>query len=287
MISIQKKFGIEKSILLCHNLDVKNYAERKYPGRFIFAKYFSGAARFVDGIDSLIAEVKTMHEQGYNLGKMQSAPSMRARAYASPDSLRLDEDEMARFFGALKDEGFPFILHLSDPDTYYQSKYTDPQQFSSKERDLAELEGVLKRHHDMQFQIAHFAAQPEIHRLDNLGRWFDTYTNFNIDTSSARWIVRELGKSPGKAREFFKKYSNRIHFGTDCVAWHDDADYYIGRYQALRLFFESNLENHPLPFVDADTVDIGGTFINALALDTKILENIYWKNAHTFFNLEE
>ena len=284
LVEIQKNFGITKAVLISHSLEIKQYAEETYPGRFIYAKYFSGAFRFTHGVEPLLKEVATLKEEGYHIAKMQSAPAMRGRASAGPDDLRMDEEEMARFFGAMKDEDLSFILHLSDPDTYYADKYTDKTHFSSKERDLQELEGVLSRHSTMKLQIAHFAAQPEIHRLDNLARWFDTYSNFNIDTSSARWISRELSKDPQKSREFIIKYANRLHFGTDCVGYTPERSYYEGRYLALRLLFETDVRNVPLPFVDADTVNTGGTHINGLNLPKSVLDKIYWKNATRFFS---
>ena len=275
---------MQKSLLICHSLEAKKYAEEKYLGRFIFAKYFSGSMRFTSGVDYLIKEIGTLREEGYHLAKMQSAPVMRGRTSASPEHLRMDDDDMAPFFEAMKDEDIPFLLHLSDPDTYYAARYTDPKYFTSKERDLNELEGVLKRHGSMKLQFAHFAAQPEIHRLENLARWFDTYPNFNIDTSSARWMSRELSKDPKRAREFFIKYQNRIIFGTDCVSWAPDRDYFEGRYLALRLLFETAEERIPLPFTDSDTVNSGGTFINGLNLPKNVLQKIYWDNIHNFFS---
>ena len=277
------EFGVNKAILICHSLGIKKYADEKYPGRFLYAKYFSGAFRFADGVDPLVKEIATLKEEGYHLAKMQSAPIMRGRAKVEPDYLRMDDEEMTRFFGAMKDEDIPFILHLSDPDTYYATKYKDKKFYSSKERDLQELEDVLSKHGDMKLQIAHFAAQPEIHRLDNLARWFDSYPNFNIDTSSARWLSRELSKDVQKARSFIIKYSNRFHFGTDCVAFTPDRAYYSGRHLALRLLFETEVRSEPLPFVDADTVNSGGTYINGLNLPENVLDNIYWNNVHSFF----
>jgi len=277
-------FGINQVVLICHSFEIKNYAKRTYPERFIFAKYFSGSFRFTEGVEPMLKEVATLKEEGYHCAKMQSAPVMRGRSSAGPDVLRMDSDEMAPFFDAIKEEGIPFILHLSDPDTYYALRYTDQRYYSTKERDLSELEGVLRRYPNIKFQIAHFAAQPEIHRLDNLGRWFDTYSNFNVDTSSARWLSRELSKDPKKARNFFMKYSDRMHFGTDCVAFTPERDYYVGRHLALRLLFETDVRNEPLPFTDNDTINSGGTYINGLDLPESIIEKIYWKNSQTFFS---
>ncbi len=285
LVKIQKKFGIQKAVLICHGPAIMEYARSTYPGRFTFAKYFSGTMRFTDGPYRLAREIQIAPEEGYDLVKMQSAPIMRARAKADPGELRLDGDEMSPMFEAIAEAGIPFILHLSDPDTYYASRYTDTDYFGTKERDLKELEGVLSRYPDIYFQIAHFAAQPEIPRLENLSRWLDSYKNFNLDTSSARWMSRELSKDPERAREFLTKYSSRIHFGTDCVAFTDDASYYDGRHLSLRLLLESSVRNVPLPFQDADTVNSGGTRINGLELDEHSLEKIYWKNAHRFYGI--
>jgi predicted TIM-barrel fold metal-dependent hydrolase len=284
LVDVQRKYRITQAVLICHSLEIRSYAEQTYPGRFIFAKYFPGSFRFSEGVKPMVREIATLKQEGYHLAKMQSAPIMRGRTSASPDLLRMDSDEMALFFDALKDQSIPFLLHLSDPDTYYKTKYTDTRIYGTKERDLEELEGVLKRYPNQKFQIAHFAAQPEIHRLDNLARWFDTYSNFNIDTSSARWMARELSKDPERAREFVVKYSDRMHFGTDCVAFTPERDYYEGRHLALRLLFETDIRDEPLPFSDADTVSTGGTFINGLDLPNSVLRKIYWENAERFFS---
>ncbi|MFW9787714.1 MAG: amidohydrolase family protein [Candidatus Thorarchaeota archaeon] len=284
LVEIGESFGVKKSLLICHSLGAKKYAEESFPGRFVFAKYFSGAMRFGGGLETILKEISTLREEGYHLAKMQSAPVMRGRASANPDDLRMDDDDMARMFDAMRDEGIPFLLHLSDPDTYYATRYTDRTIYASKERDLDELEGVLRRHSDMKLQLAHFAAQSEIHRLGNLARWFDTYPNFIIDTSSARWVSRELSKNPKKAREFMIKYQDRIVFGTDCVTWGPDREYYVGRYLALRLLLETDIEHRQLPFTDSDTVNSGGTFINGLNLPKDVLQKIYWQNAQDFYS---
>jgi len=285
MVRIQKKYGVEKAVLICHSPGAMRYAKSEYPGRFIYAKYFSGVMRFTDGVDTIAKEIRNLKEEGYDLAKMQSAPVMRARAKADPDELRLHDDAMSPMFEALRDEGVSFILHLSDPDTYYSTRYNDSQSFGSKKRDLEELEGVISRYPKIQFQIAHFAAQPEIHRLDNLARWFDSYPNFNVDTSSARWMARELSKDVRRARQFITKYADRLQFGSDCVAFTDDARYYEGRYEALRLLFESSARNRPLPFQDADTVNSGGTAINGLNLGQIVLAKVYWNNASLFHGI--
>ena len=286
MVKIEKQYGISKAVLISHSPVAMSYAMEKYPDRFIYAKYFRGTVRFEEGVDYIVRELRTLRDEGYDLAKMQSAPVMRGRVNAGKEDLRLDSDEMAPMFETMQEEDISFILHLSDPDTYYDTRYNGKSPYSTKERDLAELEGVLKRYPKMKFQIAHFAAQPEIHRLDNLSRWLDSYSNFNLDTSSARWMVRELGKNPDKARAFFTKYQDRIQFGTDCVAFTDEENYYSGRHSSLRMLLETDVRGIPLPFPDADTEAIGGTFINGLELEESVLQKIYWDNGAKFHHLE-
>ncbi len=283
LVKIGIKYGVKRSLLICHSLGAKEFAEKMYPGRFVLAKYIPSTLRFTENVEAIVKEVKTLKEEGYDLAKMQSAPMMRGRAKVSPDVLKMDSIELDPFFEALADEDIPFLLHLSDPDTYYKKRYNDQSYFSSKETDLQELEGVVARHPKLKFQLAHFAAQPETGRLKELGKWFDTYKNFNVDMGSARWMVRELGKDTSKSREFLTKYADRILFATDCVAYTPEIDYYEGRYKSLRLLLESDAQHVALPFTDADTVDSGGTFINGLALSDSVLKKIYWENAEHLY----
>jgi predicted TIM-barrel fold metal-dependent hydrolase len=283
LVEIGARFGVKKSLLICHSLGAKEYAEKAYPGRFVLAKYIPSTLRFTESVDAIVKEVQTLREEGYALAKMQSAPMMRGRAKVHPNVLKMDSVELDPFFNALADEDIPFLLHLSDPDTYYEKRYNDQSYFSSKEADLQELEGVVARHPEVELQLAHFAAQPETGRLNELGKWFNTYKNFNVDLGSARWMVRELGKDTSKSRAFLTKYADRILFATDCVAYTPEIDYYEGRYKSLRLLLESDAQSMPLPFADADTVDSGGTFINGLALSDSVCRKIYWENAERLY----
>jgi hypothetical protein len=91
-------------------------------------------------------------------------------------------------------------------------------------------------------------------------------------------MCRELGRNPKQSREFLIKYQDRILFATDCVASSLDRDYYEGRHSSLRMLLETNVEKVPLPFIDKDTVNTGGTFIYGLDLPESVLEKFYWKN---------
>ena len=152
-------------------------------------------------------------------------------------------------------------------------------KYGTKDDNLSQLEPVLERHPRLLFQIPHFGAHPEIHRLSNLASWLDRFPNVILDTASSRWMARELSKDVRKAREFLLEYSDRVLFGTDLAAYRGDMEYFGSRYHAQRLLWETDVQGEPLPFEDADTKDSGGTFINGLDLPLSVLRKLYWENA--------
>ena len=62
------------------------------------------------------------------------------------------------------------IIHIGDPDTYFATRYSDVESYGTKEEHIEALELRLQRSPKLNLQVAHFAAQPEPHRLDNLDR---------------------------------------------------------------------------------------------------------------------
>jgi len=292
LVKIGQQHGVERTLLIPHTRGIRKYAEKKYAGRFIFAKYFSGSRIFKKGATVVAKEIEGIPDEGYQLAKLQNAPVMRKRVKGELDRASLGNESCDPIFAALADKEIPFLLHMSDPDTYYASKYANRPVYNTKEEDLNELEAAVARHPEVRFQLAHFAAQPEMDRLSNLARWMDSYPNFNIDTASARWMARELSRDPERSREFLIKYQDRVVFGTDCIAllrfkWRfGSKNYYDGRYLALRLLLETDVRGMPLPFKDKDTTNTGGTLINGLSLPDSVLRKIYWENAVRFYGEE-
>lgn len=279
MVEIGSRFGVERALLILHNAQAARYREL-YPGRFVFAKFFLSTSLWTDDFATIRNDVVSMREQGYSVAKTHFAPFWRDRLPEGASGLpSVQDNKFDSFFNLLSNLKIPVVIHIADPDTYYATKYADSTIYGTKENHISEFEGRLSKNPQVVFQTAHFAAQPELHRLENLGRMFDAHPNLYVDTGSARWMVRELGRDPKKARAFVTRYSRRILFGTDCVARTYESDYYEGRYISERLLWESNVRGVPLPFTDSDTANSGGTFINGLSLPKNVLKRIYWENA--------
>ncbi|UCE10110.1 MAG: amidohydrolase family protein, partial [Candidatus Thorarchaeota archaeon] len=233
--------------------------------------------------DYVVREVKNLRNQGYSVAKAHFAPFWLQRIARVPEERQIDCERFDVFFDALTDEDIPLIVHVSDPDTYYSTRYTDSHLYGTKDQHVQEFENRLARNSKLSIQAAHLAAQPEPERLANLERMLKDHTNLLLDTSSARWMARELGRDPEKSRGFFMRNSDRILFATDCVTRTEDKSYYDGRHLALRLLLETELEHVPLPFSDPDTASVGGTFFSGLGLPDSALQRIYWENAAKLF----
>jgi hypothetical protein len=279
MLETEDQFGVTVQIGIVHSKEGFEAAKNKYPERFVFAKYLSLRDIAHYNVDPVIDDISRTKDEGYSLAKSWFGPRWRDYIKDVPAGFRIDSPKLEPIFQALEDNDLPLLIHVADPDTYFELHYQDVSKYSTKEDNLSQLESVLERHSQAVFQIPHFGAQPEIHRLPNLASWLDRFPNVILDTASSRWMARELSMDVRKARDFLVKYSNRILFGTDLSANRGDTKYFDRRYSAQRYLWETDVRHEPLPFEDADTKDSGGTFINGLDLPLSVLRKLYWENA--------
>lgn len=279
MLEIEDEFGVTAQIGIVHSEEGFQAAKKKYPERFVFAKYLSLRDIAQYNVEPILDEISKIRDEGYSLAKSWFGPRWRDYVEDVPRAFRIDSPKLDPVFQALEDNELPLLIHVADPDTYFEIHYQDASKYGTKEDNLSQLETVLERHPRVVFQIPHFGAQPEIHRLPKLASWLDRFPSVILDTASSRWMVRELSKDVEKAREFIVKYSDRILFGTDLSANRENLDYFGARYKAQKLLWETDVRNEPLPFEDVDTKDSGGTFINGLDLPLSVLKQLYWENA--------
>jgi hypothetical protein len=283
MIAIEDEFGISAQIGIVHTEEGFKAAKERYPHRFVFAKYLSLSDIAQYNVGPVLDEISKLQDQGYSLAKSWFGPRWRDYYEEVPKDFRINHPKLEPIFQALEDLEIPLLIHMGDPDTYYATQYSDSDRYGTKDNHLQQIEEVISRHPKLTFQIPHFGAQPEIHRLPNLARWMEAYPNVILDTASSRWMARELSKDVKKAYEFMKRYSDRVLFGTDLSTNRGDLNYFSGRYIAQRILWETKEEGTPLPFLDADTKDSGGTFINGLDLPQSVLRKLYWENAKRIY----
>ena len=167
------------------------------------------------------------------------------------------------------------IIHVSDPDIWFETRYADASVYGTKADQYVPLEDVLERHRGINFIGAHMAGYPE--QLDFVGELLDRHPNYYVDTSATKWIVREISRQADEARAFFEKYRDRILFGTDNFVMPDrDTHLYNTRYWAHQLLWESDMDVES-PIHDDDYG--GKPVIRGINLPPDLLEDIYLNNA--------
>ncbi len=193
--------------------------------------------------------MEKFRERGCRIIKFWAAPRGRD---LHPDAFHLDSPARRESIRFAYDLGYRiFMTHVGDPDTWFATKYANAQKYGTKAEHLAQLEDLLDEYPDVTWIGAHMSGNPE--DLDFVQGILDRHSNYVIDTSAAKWQVRELSKHPQRFRELCENNPGRILFGTDIVANHDlyDFDLYASRYWALRTLIETDYVG-PSPIVDPD-----------------------------------
>jgi predicted TIM-barrel fold metal-dependent hydrolase len=189
--------------------------------------------------------------------------------------VHLDDPRLTPMMEAMEKHGMASIIHVSDPDIWFETRYTDIETYGTKADQYKPLEVVLRRHPGIKFIGAHMAGNPE--HLDSVGDLLDKCPNYHVDTSATKWMVREISRQVDAARAFFVKYRRRILFGTDNFVRPDrDTHLYNTRYWAHQILWETG-EHRESPIYDEDYG--GRPVIRGLDLPADVLEDIYLKNA--------
>lgn len=213
---------------------VPNYEEATRPGTFT---------------TDWLHRIERFREKGCRIIKFWAAP--RGRDLHS-EAFHLDSPTRRESIKLAYDLGYRlFMTHVGDPDTWFAKKYLDVEKYGTKAEQFKPLEDLLDEYHDVTWIGAHVGGSPE--DLDFVQGMLDRHPNYVLDTSAAKWQVRELSKHPEHFRAFCKRNAGRVLFGTDIVANDSniDLDLYASRYWALRTLIETGYSG-PSPIVDPD-----------------------------------
>jgi predicted TIM-barrel fold metal-dependent hydrolase len=276
LIEAARLYGIQRLVAIA-TLDAGIALRARYPQEIVLA--VRPELREPDGQTALLDQaVETVHRagaQGAPLIKLWFAPRVRDRLNFLLDAPRLDP-----VFQAVADGGLGVLVHVSDPDRWFERKY-DPATYGTKADQYPMLELRLRQFPSVPFLAAHMGGDPE--HLDHLSDLLTRYPNLYLDTSATKWIVRELGRQREAARAFFRRWADRICFGTDQVVLKEsDPVRYTMRYWVHQMFWETDLEC-PSPIADPDSD--GVQYVRGLDLPEDVLEEIYWKTAERAFGI--
>lgn len=192
--------------------------------------------------------------------------------------VRLGDPILDPVFETIADRGFSVLIHVGDPDIWFERKYTDRAFYGSKADQYPPFVRRLRQYPQVKFQAAHMAGDPE--HPEHLAALLEEFPNLYLDTAATKWMVRELSRRRDDARHLFLTYSHRILFGSDqVVVAPEEAEphRYRARYWAYQLLLETDVTcTSPIPDPDAGEP----VLLRGLDLPEDVLGRIYWENAH-------
>lgn len=266
--------------------------------RFIAVPEFAARDKLHAHGKGFLERLEKFHALGVRIVKFWSAPRGIdiGESVGKPDLLRLNASHRIEVMRIASEMGMMFMTHVGDPDTWFQSKYTDSSKYGTKREQYYPLEELLSRF-SVPWIAAHMGGWPE--DLDFLCGLLERHHNLHLDTSATKWMVRELSKHSRKELlEFLKRWKGRILFGSDIVTSENDLkakdgispalaeqrafDLYASRYWALRTLWERDYEGESpiadpdLALVDPKRSDMDAPLLSGKRIPVDVLQDLYY-----------
>ncbi|MFX0087829.1 MAG: amidohydrolase family protein, partial [Candidatus Hodarchaeota archaeon] len=223
--------------------DVRNVLEKNgNASNIVFALYLPMDAFAKHEPKKILAAVDEAHTLNYRMCKMWFGPRF-LDYFKAEKKFSISDPIFDPVFSRIEDYGLSIDVHVADPHYWYKTIYLDKKRYRTKNQAINEFISVLEHHPSLKAISVHFGSLPE--DLDKLSAILKRLPNLYIDSASTKWIIREVGKNPEKAKRFLLEFQKRILFATDLsVGWGDRADnYFATRYWSQRLFWETNVKN--------------------------------------------
>lgn len=266
-------YGVQKIVSMSplENVDALRSA---YPGRldFIAVPNWRKMEFSTEFRDSWIEDLTTFRNKGARLCKFWMAPPMRGKY-----GLTLEHEWADPVIRHTLELEFQFMVHIGDPSVWFRvgTKYEDAVKFGTKRDQYGQLEYLLRRVAPRVVIGAHMGGTVE--DLPFLQSLLDRFSNYMIDTSATKWIVREVAWQPEAVRDFVEKNQDRILFGSDLVTEVKyDFDHYASRYWSHLMMWETAYRGEsPIEDPDAETPPR----LSGCDLPAGVLSKIYRENA--------
>lgn len=218
-----------------------------------------------------VERIHQLRKHGARMVKFWAAPRGHdlGEKVGFAEALRIDAPHYQDVMKLTEDLGMAAMVHVGDPDTWFATKYADAGRYGSKAEHYERFEAILDRF-SMPFIAAHLGGWPE--NLSFLDGLLERHSNLYLDTSAAKWMIRELSQHPqDTVLSFFTKWKGRLLFGSDIVVTDkhlstdgdgdemaqkatgeaEAFDLYASRYWALRTMFERSYAGTS-PIADPD-----------------------------------
>jgi hypothetical protein len=273
MLEVAAEFGITRTITMCPPDDIPPLRER-----FGDKIGFNGPiAKKLDESDDVAYRLLDRYvELGAEIIKFWAAPRGRERGLLVDTPWRIESARRAQAAGIRI-----MMVHVADPDVWFQGMYADAAKFGTKPEQYVGLERLLQMFPDLTWIGAHMGGDPE--HADHLEALLERYPNLYFDTSATKWQVREVSAHRDEVRGVILRHPTRFLFGSDLVTRHTlEREHYVSRYWAQRTLWESNWVGRS-PIADPDYKVAEGEpatpMLRGVDLPEDVLEQVYRLNA--------
>jgi predicted TIM-barrel fold metal-dependent hydrolase len=279
MLEVAEEFGIVRTYTMCPVDDIEPLRER-FGDRLGFIGSISKKPEEPD--DAAYRGLERYLELGVEMLKFWSAPRGRERGLFVDAPWRIETARRARAAGIRI-----IMVHVSDPDTWFRTMYTDAAKYGTKADQYVGLERMLQEFPDLIWIAAHMGGDPE--HADHLEALLERYPHLHYDTSATKWQVREVSAHRDAVRGLVSRHPGRFLLGSDLVTRHQlPREHYTSRYWCQRTLWESTWEGRS-PIADPDyTPEEGGPttpLLRGLGLPVDVLRQVYYENARRLLRL--
>ncbi len=232
-----------------------------------------------DTQDGYLAQVKELYDMGVDGYKMlDGKPNLRKML-----GKKLCDPVFNKMYAFMEEKGLPLKYHLGDPITNWGEKSTMDEYtinqgwwygdgtFPTLAEFRDEIDGILTKFPKLKLCLAHFYFYSD--DLEGATAFFERWENVSFDLTPGGEMFVNFNKRPEEWKEFFKKYKNRIFFGTDTYNIPISGDLETcawGRSNLVRRM----LEKDPSESFEARNL---GT-LNPMGLDIEDVKDIYYNN---------
>ncbi|MCI0463434.1 MAG: amidohydrolase [Gemmataceae bacterium] len=274
MLAVAEEFGIVRTYSMCYPDDIPVLRDRFSP-----RLGFNGsiAKKTIDAPDEEAYRLLDRYlELGVEIIKFWSAPRGRDRGLFVDAPWRKEAARRARAAGVRI-----VMVHVADPDSWFQTVYSDSARYGTKRDQYVGLERMLEEFPDLTWIGAHMGGDSE--HPDHLADLLERYPHLYLDTSATKWQVREVSARVAEVQALICRYPDRFLFGSDLVTRHElPREHYVSRYWCQRTLWESTWEGRS-PIADPDYTPAEGEPptppLCGLELPEDVLRQVYYENA--------
>lgn len=173
-----------------------------------------------DNGDYFLNQAKFIKACGYDGIKMFYPMTMYKNGFPY---INLSDSRFDKFFSFVEHEQIPVTIHLGGPEVCFSENIEDVPESQRKwyvgktEHHLFEafrdFTAMMDKFPKLKITVAHFAFITW--HMDWAEEWLSKYENLYFDLTPSLFMYFDFQENPAHWTEFFKKYADRIIYGTD------------------------------------------------------------------------